>query len=66
MADELVTVDACVQLVMAIMGWVKIWIEVVDGIHAGQSQGGWSHVKSCRSTSRLRGDALTTPNHTAV
>ena len=42
-ADELVTVDACVWLVMV--------MEVVDGMHAGQSLGGWSHVRRCRSTS---------------
>ena len=36
-------------------------IEVVDGIHAEQIQG-WSHDGRCRSTSRLRGSALKTPN----
>ena len=29
---------------MAIVGWVAAAMEVVDGMHAGQNQGGWSHV----------------------
>ena len=33
-------------------------MEVVDGVHAGQSQGGWTHAGRCRSTSRVRGDTL--------
>ena len=31
-------------------------------ICAGQSQGGWSHVGRFRSTSRVRGDTLITPD----
>ena len=31
-------------------------MEVVDGMHVEQSQGGWSHVGRCRSTSRVRGE----------
>ena len=37
-AGELVTFDACVQLVMATVGWVGVGMEVVDGNHTGQSQ----------------------------
>ena len=33
------TVGACVVLVMVMVGWVAAWMEVVDGMHAGQSQG---------------------------
>ena len=40
MADELVTVDASVYLLMAMVGWVGIGKEVVDGMHVGQSQEG--------------------------
>ena len=40
--DNLVTVGACVCLVMAMVGWVRSRMEVVDGMHAGQGQGGWS------------------------
>ena len=29
-------------------------MEVVDGSHAGQSQGGWLQVGRCRSTSPVR------------
>ena len=39
---------------------------VVDGMHAGQSQGGWSRVWRCRSTFRVRGDTMMTPGHTVV
>ena len=38
-------------------------MEVVDGMHAGQSQGG---LVVCQSTSRVRGDTLMTPDHTAI
>ena len=31
-------------------------MEVVDGIHCGQSKGGWSYVGKCRSTSRVLGE----------
>ena len=41
-------------------------MEVVDGMHAGRSQGCWSHVVRCRSTSRVRGDTLMTLDHTAI
>ena len=49
---------------MAMVGWVVAGLEVVDGIHVGQSQGGWSHVARCRSTSPVRGDTLMTPDPT--
>ena len=29
---------------------------LVDYVHAGQSEGGWSNVGRCRSTSRVRGE----------
>ena len=35
-----------------------------DDMHAGQSQGGWSNVGRCWSTSRVRDDILMTPDHT--
>ena len=38
-----------------------IWMYVVDGMHARQCQGGWSHVGRCRNTPRVRGDALMLP-----
>ena len=34
-------------------GLCEVGMEVVDGMHAGQSHGGWSHVGRCRSISRL-------------
>ena len=48
-------------VVMAMVGWVGSGMEVVDGMHAGQSQVGWSHVKRCWSTSRVQSDKLMTP-----
>ena len=39
---------------------------VIDGMHAGQSQGSWPHARRNRSTSRVRGGTLMTPNHTAI
>ena len=39
---------------------------VVNGMHAGHSQGVWSRVGRCRSISRVRGDTLMTPDHTDV
>ena len=41
------------------------WMEVVDGMHAAQSQRSWSRVGRCRKTSRVRGDTPMTPDHTA-
>ena len=41
-------------------------MEMVDGMHAGQSQRDWVHVVRCQSISRLRGDTLMTSDHTAV
>ena len=35
--------------------------EVVDCMHAGQSQGSWSHVRRCQGTLRVRDDTLITP-----
>ena len=29
----------CMGVVMAMVGWVRVWMEVVDGMHVGQSQG---------------------------
>ena len=37
-----------------------------DGMNARQSHGGCSHAGKCRSSSRVRGDAVMTPDHTAV
>ena len=54
------------QLVMAMVGWVEAAVDVVDGMYAGQSQGGWSHFGRCRRVSRVRGDTLMTPDSTAV
>ena len=51
---------------MTMLGRVGKGMEVVDGVHEGQSQGGWLHVGRCQSTSRVRGDTLMTPDHTAV
>ena len=51
---------------MAMVGWVGAGMEVVDSMHVGQSQGDWSYVGSCRSTFRIQGDTLMTPDHTAV
>ena len=39
-------------------------LEEVDGMHAGQSKGVWSHVGRCRSIFQLPGDTLMTLNHT--
>ena len=36
---ELVTVGACVYLVMSMEGWVGAGMEVVIGMHAGKSRG---------------------------
>ena len=52
----LVTVDACVWLVIAMVGWVGAWMEVVNGMHAGQSIKAMSYVGRCRSTSRMQGE----------
>ena len=41
---------------MAMAGLVGTGMEVVDGMHSWQSQGGWSHVGRCRSTCRVRGE----------
>ena len=39
-------------------------MEVVDGMHAGQSQVGWSHVRRCCITSLVRGeDTFDTRSH---
>ena len=37
--DELVTVDVSAKLVMAMVGWVRAGMEVMGGMHAGQSLG---------------------------
>ena len=37
------------------MDCVEAEIDVVDGLHAGKSQGGWSHVVRCRSIYRVQG-----------
>ena len=51
---------------MAIMGWVGAGMDVVDGVHAGQSQVVWLHVWRSWRTSLARGNSLMTPDHTAV
>ena len=33
----------------------------MDGMHAGQRQGDWSHVRRCQRTFRVKGDTLITP-----
>ena len=39
-ADELDTVGVCVQLAMAVVGWMRTGMEImVVGRHAGQGQG---------------------------
>ena len=53
-------------MVMATMDWVGTGMEVVDGMHAGQSRGGLSHVERYRDTSRVRDDTLMIPEHTAT
>ena len=37
-AEELVTVGACMQLVVAMVGWVEAGMELVDGRQAGQNR----------------------------
>ena len=48
-----------------------------DGLGRGRDEGGgwyacetkqgaWSHIARCRSTSRVRGDTLMTPDHTDI
>ena len=51
---------------MVMVGWVGAGIEVVDSLHAGHSQVGWSHVVRCRGISRVPGDTQMTPDHIAV
>ena len=41
-------------------------MEVVYDMHAGQNQGRGPHVERCQKSSRVRGDALMTPDHNAV
>ena len=41
---------------MDMVGLVAAGMEVVNGAHAGHSQGGWSHVGRYRSISRVRGE----------
>ena len=41
-------------------------MEVVDDMNAEESLVGWSHVGICRSTCRVRGDAMMTHSHTVV
>ena len=38
-----------------------VWMVVVDDIHTGQIQGGWSHVERCSTIFSARGDTLLTP-----
>ena len=45
----------CMCVVSHGYGWFGgAGIEMVDSMYAGQSQGGWSHVGTCQSTSRVR------------
>ena len=53
-AEELVTFGVCVWFVMDVVGCMGAGVDVMDGMHVGQSQGGWSHVGRCRSTSGVR------------
>ena len=41
---------------MTMVGWLRAGMEVVDGKHAGQSQGGWLHVGTCQSAPIVRGE----------
>ena len=52
-------------VVMAMVGWMGAGMELVFGMHAGQSPA-WSHVKRCQSTFRVRGDKLIIPDHTTI
>ena len=40
-------------------------MKVVDGMHAGQSQRGWSHDGRCQNMSRVRSDTLTIPDESS-
>ena len=51
---------------MAMIGWVEAGIEVVDDMHAGQSQGVGRMTVDARSISRVRGNTMMTPDHTTV
>ena len=48
---------------MDMLGLVGAGMEVVDGMHAGQSYGASSHVGRCWNTSRMRGDTVMIPDH---
>ena len=50
---------------MSFVGWLGAEMEVVNGMYTGQCHGRWSHVERCWSTSRVRGDTLMAPDHTA-
>ena len=45
------TVGAWVLLIIAILGWVGAWMEVVGREHVGHNQEGWPHSRRCQSTS---------------
>ena len=67
MANELVTIDACVLLVMTTVGLVEAGMEVVDGMHAGGTKPRMLVV--CREMPEhfgVRGDISMTPDHTAI
>ena len=51
---------------MAMVGWVVAGMEAVGDMNTRQSQGVWSHVGRCRSTSRVRHYTLMTPDHTVI
>ena len=48
-------------VVMAMVGWMGAEMELVFGMHAGQS-----HVERCQNTFRVRGDKLMIPDHTTI
>ena len=47
-------------VVMAMVGWMGAGMELVFGMHAGQSK------EKCHSTFRVRGDRLMIPDHTTI
>ena len=55
-ANKLLTAGAVGVVSHGFGGLGGAGMEVLDGIHAGQSQGGLSHVERCRSTFRVQGD----------
>ena len=51
-------------VVIAMVGWVGARMEMV--CNRDKDRRGWYHVGRCLSTSRVRGDTMMTPDHTAL